>query len=79
MRARAYDDDASSGRRQRRVLPLGHARDRELPDCFVEQPVEIKLGAQVQKHAAESDRGPVHEHEFARDPDRPFFLQGPMH
>ncbi len=33
----------------------------------------------MQEHAAEPDRGAVHEDEFARHPDRALFLQRAVH
>src|SRR3954451_2425275 len=65
--------------RERLRLPIAHAAEREILDCLVEQHVKIELRAQVQKHGPEPDRGAVHEHEFARDGDRPLLLERLMH
>src|SRR6516165_7463077 len=62
-------------RGERCVLARRDAFERELLDRLVEQPIIIELGRKMQKHAAEPDRGAVHEHEFARHPHRAFFPQ----
>ena len=59
-------------------LAFRHALVREILDGFVEQSVEIKLGVQVQEHAAKPDGGPVHEHEFAWNPHRSLLLERPV-
>ena len=41
--------------------------------------MEVELGLEVQEHAAEPDRRPVHEHELLRDRDRPLLLQRLVH
>src|SRR6202521_873677 len=67
------------GTNERRLLPLGDGLYGELLDRLVEQPIEVKLRLQVQKHAAQTDCGAVHEHEFARHRDRALPLQGLVH
>src|SRR6266481_3184697 len=66
------------GRLERGALARGHAIDREFLDRLIEKPEKIELCGEVQKHTAEPDRRAVHEHEFARHPHRPFFLERPM-
>src|SRR5215813_2565274 len=63
---------------ERGALALGHAIDREFLNRFADEPMKIELCGKVQKHSAETDRSPVHEHEFAGHPYGPFLPQRAM-
>src|SRR5580658_2537469 len=63
---------------KRRGLALCNAIDRKILYGFVEQLIEIQLGAQVQEHGAEPDRGAIHEDEFTRHFHRALLLEGLM-
>src|SRR6266436_4732927 len=63
---------------ERSALALRHAVDCEFLYRFAEEMMKIEPCREVQKHPAETDRSPVHEHKFARHPHRPLFLQGAM-
>src|SRR5215469_3873259 len=65
--------------RQRRGLPFAHALHREVLDCFVEQSIKIQLRAQMQEYRPETDRGAIHEDEFARHRYRPFCFERLVH
>src|SRR5882724_7513853 len=63
---------------ERSALALRDAVDGEFLYRFAEETMKIEPCREVQKHPAETDRSPVHEHKFARHPHRPLFLQGAM-
>src|ERR1700730_11493743 len=65
-------------RLKRGTLARRNAVNREFFNRLVEQPIKIELCGEMQEHAAETDRCSVHEHEFAGDSHRSFFLEGPM-
>src|SRR5439155_20832285 len=58
-----------AGALQRLLLPLGEDALVEIVDQFVEQPVPIDLGFEMEEHRAEADRGAVHEDKGARRRD----------
>src|SRR6516165_6206980 len=60
-------------------LPFAHALHREMLDCFVEQSIKVQLRAQMQEYRAETDRGAIHEDEFARHRYRPFCFERLVH
>src|SRR5271166_1837328 len=41
--------------------------------------MEVQASVKVEKSSAEADRGPIHEHKFARNADGPLLFQGLMH
>src|SRR5262245_50476436 len=61
--------------RQRLGLSLRDALDGEVLHRFFEQPMEIEFGAQMQEHAAETNRRTIHQHELAWNSDRSLFPQ----
>src|SRR5215468_8972560 len=64
---------------ERSGLARRDLRERKLLNCRVEQTIEIEFGTKVQEHAAEADRGAIHEHELARYGDRTLLAQRLMH
>src|SRR5579871_6878262 len=63
---------------ERGALTRRYGVHREFLDCLVEKAMKIELCGKVQEHRAEANGGAVHEHEFAGNPHRPFFLEGAM-
>src|SRR5262249_56035315 len=55
-----------------------NAGKRKFLDPFVKKSIKIGLAGGGKKSPAETDRGSVHEHEFAGHPHGPFFLEGAM-
>src|SRR5690606_27601986 len=63
---RASSRQRQAGLVQRRFLPVRQYRGVEIRDQVVKQPVPVDFGREMQKDAAQTDGGAVHEDEFAR-------------
>src|SRR5262245_12906792 len=68
-----------TGARKRRVLALIYARDREIFHRRLEQPMKIEFRAQMQEHAAQPNRRPIHQNELARHRHRALLPQRLLH
>src|ERR1700737_3395754 len=79
LRFRRSRDLIEPDRSEPGVLLIAQAREREVLDGCIKQPVEIEFRSQMQKHRAKSNGGAIHEHELARHGDRPALFERLVH